>query len=70
MTGDIIGGKQAVEMGLAGFFAEKPKMFCPKHWKSRTSWRQAATGHRRVKGRDQRLSATGCRRRYADQPAG
>ena len=57
------------EMGLAGFFAEKPKMFCPKHWKSPTSWRRAAACHRSVKVRDQRLSATGCCRRHADQPA-
>ena len=30
MTGDIIGGKQAVEMGLAGFFAEKTEDVLPK----------------------------------------
>lgn len=30
MTGEIIGGKQAVEMGLAGFFAEKTEDVLPK----------------------------------------
>ena len=41
MTGDIIGGKQAVEMGLAGFYADKTEDVLPKALEIATSWPQA-----------------------------
>ena len=66
MTGDIIGGKQAVEMGLAGFFAEKTEDVLPKALEIAD---KLAAGHRlrlRRQGRGQRLFTAGRGRRDAD----